>query len=107
MDNGFNGWNWNTEDGKPDGGVAYGSGFSISWQKGPLRHDGHENPQNGAFVETVLCACLSRLEYYQTSQFRCEENQQAIDHINVALAALRRRTDRRVDAGVEGTWEGN
>lgn len=36
-----------------------------------------------------------RLEGFQASPFKCEENQKALDHINAALEALESRTKKR------------
>lgn len=87
-----------TESGIPNGGQAYGTGFAIVWQRGPMK-DG----QNGAFVENVLDAVVSRLESLQESPFAHESNAKAIDLINAAVAALNERTLERKERGVEGT----
>lgn len=50
------------DEGRPDGGISDGPGFTVSWQRGPLvLPDGTELPRNGAFVEEVLGACRDRL----------------------------------------------
>lgn len=92
------------EDGKPAGGYVAGVGLHIHWQDGPLgaMGDPDRKEPNGAFVETVLAAVLQRIEYYQT-RFPCEENQAAIEAIQVALYALNSRTNRRIAQGTEGT----
>ena len=48
---------------------------------------------------------VTRLEAFQNSDYRCEENQEAINAIYEAVDALRKRTNKRVDRGVEGTSE--
>lgn len=118
-------------DGKPDGGVTQGPGFVISWQRGPLVGDdvtaeecvhGHEpldlhsvrttphaglpcrRAQNGAFVEEVIEAAIDRITHYEMdTPFGCDENRQAIEHLNAALTTLRSRTQRRRTEGLEGT----
>jgi hypothetical protein len=119
----------NTVDelGQPCGGRVEGRGIDIRWQDGPLRKQ-TEKPadvfglptcepsyihalegvpgQNGAFVEGVISAALTRLEFYQTSKFRCTENAAAIRHLKSALSALESRTARRVKDGTEGTHQG-
>ena len=90
---------WNDGKGNPAGGSTYGHGFAISWQNGPII----ENGRNGAFVEDITKAAIDRIEYYQSSRFACEENAEALEHLRAALAAMNRRTSRRVAAGVEGT----
>lgn len=109
----------NDQDGNPAGGCTFGTGFTISWQNGPLGrhadeclemeppHDCAEGctrrDPNGAFVEDVIDACMDRLAYYQNSRFACRENQDAMDHLLAALDALDDRTSRREKRGVEGT----
>lgn len=107
MLNTFDAENFSTEDGKPAGGYVSGVGLDINWQNGPLGRGEDREAPNGAFVETVLEAVKQRIEYYQTLQFNCAENQWAIHHINEALLHLRARTARREQQGTEGTWEGN
>lgn len=91
----------------PNGGVAFGSGFTISWQRGPLGRDAERQVQNGAFLEDVLDACLGRLTFLQGSKFRCDENSTAAIAIATALKALSDRTARREAAKTEGTLLGN
>ena len=92
--------------GNPAGGKVRGVGLSIDWQNGPLGRDQARTEPNGAFVETVILAARRRIEYYQRSRFACDENAQAIEHLNAALDVLQQRTARREAAGVEGTNEG-
>ena len=94
---------WTDKDGNPTGGCSCGLGFSISWQNGPIGIEGRE--PNGAFVETVLNACLGRLEFYEQSRFSCEYNRDAIKHIQLALSRLNDRTADRIGRGVEGKHE--
>ena len=89
-------------EGDPDGGVSHGMGYTISWQKGPLKVAGS---RNGAFVEDVLDAVKSRLQFYQDSKFNHAANQTAIDNIETALFALRNRMADRIERGVAGTHE--
>lgn len=99
--------NENDENGNPLGGFVKGTGLEIQWQKGPLGRGEARQAANGAFTEGVLSAALSRLEYYQTTRFKCRENALAITKIEEALHWLESRTKRRESAGVEGTHEGN
>jgi hypothetical protein len=104
-----------TPDGKPDGGwiecdVPDVDGsctvLEIAWQKGPLvAPDGTELPPNGVFLETVVRACIARLEYYQTTDFKCRENAVALTHLETALLWLGKRAADREDRGVLGTHE--
>lgn len=93
------------EHGHPTGGQTAALGLAISWQDGPLVDPatGERREPNGCFVETVIEAALDRIRFYQRSNFHCEENDLAIDHLSLALAALGRRTRDREMRGVEGT----
>jgi hypothetical protein len=93
--------------GFPAGGHSFGPGFSISWQNGPLGNGENRLEPNGAFVETVLAAVRDRIEFYNNVGFSCEENQDAIHHINRTLECLNNRTARRTADGTEGTHAGN
>lgn len=94
------------EVGRPAGGEAAGIGLSIRWQNGPLVAPGGRRMEpNGCFVETVLQVAAERIAFYQSSPFACAENAEAFDHVQKALAALNRRTERRTAAGVEGTHQ--
>lgn len=94
------------DQGRPEGGTTQAPGLLIAWQRGPLRDSasGQEHPRNGAFVMDVIAAAIQRIEFYQHSQFNCEENAQALDHLRSANQALQARIDRRTAEGVQGTW---
>ncbi len=93
------------EGGRPIGGTTFGPGFAIGWQNGPLGRGDERKPQNGAFVEDVIIAVISRIEFYQKSPFKCEQNAFALAHLGNALSALQSRTANREGRGVEGTWK--
>ena len=103
MQNGFTSNHFNDKDDNPGGGSTFGCGFAIEWQNGPLGRDADRVVPNGAFVEDVIAAAKDRIEYYQSSQFACEENAKAIVHLDKALAYLADRTASRETRGVEGT----
>lgn len=93
-------------DGNPEGGCAFGTGFCITWQRGPLGRGDESRGANGAFVETIIQACIDRLEFYQEcsgGRFKCQENDDALDHLQRALERLEDRTTRREHEGKEGT----
>lgn len=71
----------------------------VDFQEGPIK----ENGINGVTNEDLLLMVITRLEGFQNSEFRCMENQQAIDSILDAVDALRARTNKRIECGVEGT----
>jgi len=103
----FEAKNNSDENGNPAGGHVTGKGLVVHWQNGPLGRGAERQEPNGAFVETVIVAAKQRLEYYQETKFNCIENQQAIGHLNNALAVLNARTERREEQAVEGTHKGN
>lgn len=90
-------------NGNPTGGLVIGTGLNISWQNGPLGRGPQRKEPNGAFVETVISAAKTRLEFYQESKFKCEENAQALSHLEEALKILDARTKNREAREVEGT----
>ena len=94
---------FNDVNGNPGGGTTFGEGFTIAWQNGPLGRGKDRAAQNGAFVETIIKAAADRIEYYQDSRFKCEENAAALHHLNKAIEVLQSRTKSRKTQGVEGT----
>ena len=102
---GFKSFQFTDELGCPEGGQTFGTGFAISWQRGPLgRGEAREEP-NGAFVEDVIAAAKDRLEFYQESRFANGYNAVAIEHLRMALDSLNQRTIDRESRKVEGTLE--
>lgn len=103
-------------DGLSTGGI---SSFSGTW--GSSKHDslrimwfgseglygGYEDgsPTGGAFVEDVLQAAHDRLSFFQRTVMACNENAEAIAHIEAAMTTLARRQDRRKAEGTLGTTE--
>ena len=94
---------WTTDDGMPSGGISTGTGFTISWQNGPLGTGNARRLPNGAFVEDVLDAVIGRIAFYQTTIFACGENARALMALHQAAEALDARTRERVARQVEGT----
>jgi hypothetical protein len=105
MQNGFKSNHFKDNNGNPAGGTTYGTGFSISWQNGPLGRGEERQEPNGAFVEDIIMAARDRLMFYQNSKFKCQENEEAILALTNALVSLFVRTNKREDKGVEGTHE--
>lgn len=94
------------DNGNPTGGSVIGIGVAIHWQDGPLGRGEDRKEPNGAFVETVIAGCKQRLEFYQEAnggKFSCDENAQAIEYLDMALAVLAARTKAREVRAVEGT----
>ena len=93
----------NDGNGNPAGGRTTGTGIDISWQDGPLGRGADRKEPNGAFVEGVIAAAIDRIEYYQTSAFKCRENALAITKLEEALHWCNHRTMQREAREVEGT----
>jgi hypothetical protein len=91
------------EHGNPAGGTTYAPGLCIGWQHGPLGRGAERRPPNGCFVETVIAAAMDRLDFYQRGKFACDENAEALKHLQYALQVLNDRTARREAREVEGT----
>lgn len=95
--------NYSDPQGNPAGGYVKSIGLTIDWQDGPLGRGAERKEPNGSFVETVIAAALQRIEYYNSTQFRCRENSLAITKLEEALHWLHHRTANRENRGVEGT----
>jgi hypothetical protein len=93
--------NWTNDSGTHDGGVSTGIGFTISWQRGPINVAG----RNGAFLIEVMEACHSQLEYFQNSAYSCQENIEALEHLDKAIQSIKSRRSRREAEGTLGTHQ--
>lgn len=89
----------------PTGGTSQSTGIEISWQDGPLGTGTDRKEPNGAFVETVIQIAIDRIEFFNSSKFRCRENSLAITKLEEALHWLNSRTARRETQGIEGTHQ--
>ena len=85
----------------PRGGQAYGMGFSIHWQDGPINRETGGKP-NGAFVEDVLEALISRLRFFQGGPMHCPENELALQSLANAQDHLVGRRALREEQGLIG-----
>lgn len=95
------------DEGNPTGGKVGSVGLDITWQDGPRGQAGTEEllPPNGAFVEDVIYSALQRLEFFNSTDYRCRENSLAITHLESALQVLKHRQVARSHRGVEGKHE--
>ena len=73
----------------------------VNFQDGPIKEVG----VNGVANEDLIAMVMHRLNQFQSSNFACEENEDAYTHLGSALASLRKRTNKRSKRGVEGTSE--
>jgi hypothetical protein len=73
----------------------------ISFQNGPIK----ENGVNGISQEALIAVLIDRLEGFQTGEFKCHDNQVALDHLQGSRLWLHKRTMDRVARNVEGTLQ--
>lgn len=73
----------------------------VSFQNGTFR----DNGVNGVTNEALLLVVAHRLRSFQAGPFVCDENRQALEHIEKAVQALFQRTKERRARGVEGTHQ--
>ena len=79
---------------------GWGKSFTnIRFQNGPIKEWG----LNGITHETLLAILIDRLEGFQSGEFACEDNAIALSHVKEALMYLQKRTQGRIQRGVEGT----
>jgi hypothetical protein len=71
----------------------------IHFQEGPIQEHG----VNGVTNEDLIHIVMARLEGFQKSEFSCRENALALTKLEEALMWLNRRTQKRIERGVEGT----
>lgn len=73
--------------------------FFVGFQNGPIK----EADVNGVTHEALLAILIDRLEGFQSGQYACEDNAEALFALRTALSVLQRRTRARLARGVEGT----
>ena len=72
---------------------------SIVFQNGPVKEAG----VNGVTHETLLAILIDRLVGFQSGNYACDDNREALNNLRFALDCLQRRTRARLARGVEGT----
>lgn len=72
---------------------------NINFQNGPILESGY----NGISNEALLAVVEDRLKGFQEGKFACPENFEALKYVRLALEALKSRTLKRMERGVEGT----
>jgi len=72
---------------------------NIYFQNGPIKESG----VNGLTQEVLLAIVEHRLKGFQMGKYACAENAAALDHVRNAMEALKSRTEKRIQRGVEGT----
>lgn len=84
-------------NGDPNGGYAFGNGFTIALRR---------PAEDGADIVEVLEAVRNLLllvNKANNGKFECPENIDSLDHLQTAIARQHERTRDREDRGVEGT----
>ena len=71
----------------------------VSFQNGPIKEAG----VNGCHQEDLIAIVIDRLQSFQAGDFKCRENALALNHLEIAMRHLNRRTEDREKRGVEGT----
>lgn len=72
--------------------------LEIKFQNGAIQ----ENGVNGVQNENLLCIVIDRLIGFQTGDFACPENEEALRKIIEAVTILQLRTAKRKARNVEG-----
>ena len=73
--------------------------YAIPFQNGPINEVG----TNGLTHEVLLAILIDRLEGFQSGQYACQENADALGLLKSAQCLLKSRTEKRLARGVEGT----
>lgn len=60
---------------------------------------------NGVVAQDLIEVCISLFEDYQTTEFKCEENEEIIEHLVKAKNMILQRLRRRVKHGKLGTQQ--
>jgi len=71
----------------------------VSFQNGPINEAG----VNGVHNEDLIAIVIDRMQGFQSGEYKCRENALALTKLEEALLWLRKRTQDRIDRGVEGT----
>jgi hypothetical protein len=71
----------------------------IKFQEGPINEVG----VNGVCNEDLLAMVITRLKYFNKTDFKCKENSMAITKLEESLLWLRMRTISREQKGILGT----
>ena len=71
----------------------------IDFQEGPIK----ENGVNGVANEDLIMMVIARLEGFQKSEYACQDNADALEHLYATMDKLNIRTKKRIERGVEGT----
>lgn len=79
--------------------IPDGDSWILCFQNGPVAEAG----VNGITHEALLAVLIDRLEGFQSGPYHNEHNAVALQHLECALLELNKRTQERIERGVEGT----
>lgn len=86
--------------------LSDGSGYTVRFHDGKSKDiNAEEDTINGMSHEALLTIIADRLKCFQTGEFACSQNAEALSHVEAALAALHARTNDRIARSVHGTLE--
>lgn len=74
---------WENVEHNHAAGVSSGRGWVIVWDA-----DETDPPYSFAIAKYVVGAVMGRIRFYQDGKFGCDENKQALDHLEVATQIL-------------------
>lgn len=88
------------------GVAAVGEGYTgivyIPFQRGPRNEEGG---RKGVLDGDLLEIVRDRLRCFQAGDYACEENAQALRHIEEALMWMNKRAEDRAERNVLGTYQ--
>lgn len=84
-----------------DGSCDDDTMIHLLFQNGPISEEG----VNGITQEVLLAILIDRLRGFQSGEYACNENAQALTKLEEAAMWLNSRTTQRMARGVEGTHE--
>ncbi len=81
--------------------VASRSFIQIGFQNGPIKECG----VNGVTDQSLVALVIDRYRGFQSGQYSCADNVEALAHLEAFMECSKRRTKARIARGVEGTHE--
>lgn len=78
--------------------VENGTFAYVNFQNGAIK----ENGVNGCHNEDLIAIVIDRLDGFQSGDFACKENEEALIKLLEASMWLNKRTQDRINRGVEG-----
>ena len=75
--------------------------YEILFQNGPIKESG----VNGITDQSLVALVIDRYRGFQRGQYACDDNAEALAHLEAFMECSARRTKARIARGVEGTHE--